>query len=308
MPSRKSGRSGLRRKLSPDPQENIEETDLDTAIERVRTWIEQRRIWINDHLDQIGNVYYTVTYTIDGNVVGTELVRDGGTPLGMAAPEKDGYLFIRWQNKDSHAEIGAFLVTQDTELEALYVSEEEAVKPEAVFLVYYEDWAALDDEEYWRNYETVIPEDAVSPTTVWSSSDESIATVNSQGTVTLLSEGDVEITLTLYNGLSVSYTLHVYDDDKVRSQLPEGITAKQKNLTLKVGETQQIGYFLLPEGGIFRDYYLEYESDGDDIIMVDKGNGIITGMKPGTADVTLYLYTDNGKLTSTDQCTVTVIE
>ncbi|MBE6129706.1 MAG: hypothetical protein E7185_10575 [Erysipelotrichaceae bacterium] len=290
------------------PEENMEETDLDTALEKLRTWIEKRRLWVCDHLDQIGNVYFTVTYTADGNTIGTEQVRSGSSPTGMDAPDKEGYLFIRWQKKDSREEIGTFLITQDTELEAVYVSEEEAVKPEAVFFARSEDWADLDEEEYWKNYETVIPEDAVPPKTVWTSSDESTATVSSEGTVTLLSEGDTVITVMLDNGLSASYVLHVYDADKVSAQLPESISAVPQNLTLKVGETGQIGYSLLPDGGVFRDYYLGYGSDADDIVKVDEGCGIVTGLKPGTANVTLYLYTNRGELTSTAECTVTVVE
>ena len=292
----------------PDPEGNEEETDYDTAVEKVRTWIENRRRWINDHLDELGNVYHTVSYTADGNTVRTELVRDGGWPDGMDAPEKEGFLFVRWQTKDTGEELGTVKITKDTEFEAVYISEDEAVKPEAVYLAYSEDWAALGDGEYWRNYETVIPDDAISPKKTWTSSDESVATVNDYGTVTLLSEGDTVLTLTLYNGLSASFTLHVYDDNSISPQLPEGVAVKSGNLTLKIGQTEQIGFSLLPASGIFHDYYIDYESETDGIIKIDTNTGTVTGLKPGTADVILHLFTDSGKNEYTDRCTITVTE
>ena len=79
----------------PDPEGNKEETDLDSAIEKLRTWIEKRRLWVCDHLDQVGDVYYTVTYTADGNTLKTELVRSGDSPAGMDAPGRKA----GWKNR-----------------------------------------------------------------------------------------------------------------------------------------------------------------------------------------------------------------
>ena len=68
------------------------------------------------------------------------------------------------------------------------------------------------------------------------------------------------------------------------------------------------GFSLLPAGGIFHDYYIDYESETDGIIKIDTNTGTVTGLKPGTADVILHLFTDSGKNEYTDRCTITVTE
>jgi hypothetical protein len=131
-----------------------------------------------------------------------------------------------------------------------------------------------------------------------------VATVNSNGEVQLLKEGDVKITATLYNGISGSYVLHIYDQDKTIPQLPEGISAEP--LELETGQTGQISYSLLPEGGIYPSCSIMFESDGSGCIELDESMGIVTAVKPGKARVTVHLYTKDENVKFTDQCIVTV--
>ena len=56
---------------------------------------------------------------------------------------------------------------------------------------------------------TILPENTTDKTIEWKSSDESVASVNSKGTVKALKPGTVTITATLSNGLSDSYSFTI---------------------------------------------------------------------------------------------------
>ena len=283
-----------------------EKSDIDTYIEEMRTWIEKRRAWINDNLDKIGQVYHTVTYMADGNEVGTEIVRENDVASNSPEPpEKDGYLFECWQERETGGSIEWVSILKDTTFDAVYVREEDAVKPTGAYFFFDEDWAALDEKEYCDNAKVIVPEDAIVSNMIWTSSDESVGVVDRYGIVTLLSEGDTTITLTLYNGVSASYVLHVYDSGKVTPDKATSVVADPKSLTLKVGETKLLGYSILPESGVFDNFWVTYEADESGCVETD--GRIITGVKPGKATVRICLNANNKTEEFTDLCTVTVV-
>ena len=289
-----------------DPWEE-EETDLDAEVSNAGTWIMKRQAWIGDNIDLVDVVYHTVTYTADGDIIGTETVRGGSTAMAeLEAPEKAGYLFIGWQDRETGDGLAEINIEKDTTADAVYIREEDAVKPEAVYFAKKEEWVSLSDEIYLGLYMEVFPKDAVSKKVIWTSSDESVASVNKKGEAALLSEGDTTITATAYNGAAGSYVLHVYDPEKVSPELPSGFTVQP--LELKVGQTEQISYSLQPEGGIFPDCIMMYEFEDTDCIEYDSSLGVVTGIKPGKAAVTLCLYTNDENVEYTKQLIITVTE
>ncbi len=284
-----------------------DETSLHAEVEKVRTWIVRRQAWINSNIDFVGTVYHTVTYTADGNVIGTEIVREGAAAdADVEAPDKNGYLFTHWEDEESGADLSKIEIDKDLTVDAVYIKQEDAVKPEKLFFSRYEDWVALEDEKYLGVYMEVYPKNAEVSKVKWTSSDESVAIVNKRGEAELLSEGDVTIKATLYNGVSASLVLHIYDQDKISPQLPEGISAGALNM--KVGQTDQIRYALLPKGGIYPDCLVMYEFEGSDLIEFDENMGIVTALKPGKAVVTVRLYTSDQSVEYTDQCVITIAE
>ena len=281
-------------------------TELDQNIELFRAWIKGRQEWINDNIDSVGNVFCTATFRADGIVVAEQRERIGSIVSEPAAPpDKEGYLFSRWVNSETGEDYDSCGITGDTIFDAVYVSVDEAVKPEAVCFVAIEDWVELQKETYYGNWMNIYPDDALVPSRTWSSSDESVATVNDVGEVTLHSEGDVTITLTMYNGVSGSYVLHVYDSLKTEPTKPTGISARQQNMNLKVGKIKQIEYSILPEGGIFKDCSTRFECDDSDCIELDEMTGAVRGLKPGEATVTISLLADDDAEFSTT-CKITV--
>ena len=126
--------------------------------------------------------------------------------------------------------------------------------------------AFLDDDFYYTSLVRVAPEEAQElalETGRWTVSDESVATVNAKGFVYPHAPGDITVTFTLFNGVSASCLLHVYDPDVSQPETASDLTVPQPEMELLPGEEQQLTYRLGPEG---RNYdfsmWAEFVSDG----------------------------------------------
>jgi len=97
---------------------------------------------------------------------------------------------------------------------------------------------------------TVLPEDTADKTVTWTSSDDSIATVDQTGLVTGVKPGTATITATTINGLTAECSVEVLDDN---------INIYGSSLTL--------------EGKIGINFYLEIDEDGvNDFTVVMRAN------------------------------------
>ena len=129
----------------------------------------------------------------------------------------------------------------------------------------------------------------------WKSSDENIATVNSNGEVTGVNEGTTTITVSGPNGVSANITVKVVlETVKVTK-----INLNAKSITLKVGGSDQLIATIAPENATERE--LVWSSSDSSIVSVDE-NGIFKALKPGK--VTITVKTKDGKVSST--CVITV--
>lgn len=98
--------------------------------------------------------------------------------------------------------------------------------------------------------EVVIqPENAINKTLSWSSSDESVATVSSDGTVTAISAGRVTITATTTDGsnLSSSQYITVIAADIISNGINYNITSDIEPYTVEVIEGNYTGDIVIPE-------------------------------------------------------------
>ena len=145
--------------------------------------------------------------------------------------------------------------------------------------------------------EIVKPSELSSSKLTWTSSDPTIATVDSNGIVRGLKEGTVVITVTSSNGKKatcvVTVTTNVVNVDS--------ITLNPSSVTLKVGDTDQIATIIKPVNATERD--LVWTSSDSSVVSVDS-KGVIKGLKPGTAIITVQ--TKDGNVVTT--CEVTVKE
>ncbi len=134
--------------------------------------------------------------------------------------------------------------------------------------------------------DTYVPKYAFTPADgeaviTWKSSNESVAAVDVDGTVTALSDGETVITATI-NGASASCTVTVYTP----IIYVESIGFLSTDLTINLNDTVNLavnpGYSASPSG--YSESLLWSSSDSS-IVSVE--NGIITAKSCGTADITV---------------------
>lgn len=140
----------------------------------------------------------------------------------------------------------------------------------------------------------ILPEDTTETKVItWSSSDETIATVDENGTVTAIKVGIVTITATA-EGLTPA-TCTVTVDSPL-----EGISLSESNLTLEAGkDSKALVVKLDPEDATVDATKVVWESLNTEIATVV--DGVVTAVAPGTATIKATL---NGKEAT---CTVKVI-
>ena len=141
---------------------------------------------------------------------------------------------------------------------------------------------------------TVSPNDAKDKTLIWSSTDETVATV-SEGVVTAVSEGMTTIAATSVDG-DISATCTVTVKPKVIAV--ESVSLDKSSLTITEGREASLTVTVKPENATNRN--VTWTSSDENIASVEAG--IITALKAGSATISA-VSEDGGK---TAECKVTV--
>ncbi len=144
----------------------------------------------------------------------------------------------------------------------------------------------------------VLPEDTTDKTVAFTSSDEEIATVDSDGKVTAVSAGETGTETVVIKAVSACGSAEREYTFTVRQQITD-IEIAEDVLTLELGETYTFEPAVLPENAF--DKTVTYISSDSDVLTVENGTVITTGT--GTATVTLKSAC--GKVEK--ECTVKVI-
>lgn len=139
---------------------------------------------------------------------------------------------------------------------------------------------------------TVSPADATDKTVTWTSSNNEIATVSTEGLITAIKEGTAKITASAGNQ-SATCTVTV----KKGIIAVTSVTLSQTTLSLEEGETETLVATVLPSDAT--DKTISWTSSNAAIATVSN-NGIVTAIKEGTATITATA----GNQSAT--CTVTV--
>ena len=143
---------------------------------------------------------------------------------------------------------------------------------------------------------TITPSNATGDKTVkWSSSNEAVAAVDSNGKVTAKKAGTAVITVTSSNGKSASCTVTV----KQKEIAITGIGLNKSTTSLTEGESETLTATIAPSNAT-GDKTVKWSSSNGAVAAVDS-NGKVTAKKAGTAVITVT--SSNGK---TAGCTVTV--
>ncbi|MCD8025986.1 MAG: Ig-like domain-containing protein [Clostridiales bacterium] len=139
---------------------------------------------------------------------------------------------------------------------------------------------------------TQIAPSNASAVMTWTSSNKSIATVDSNGKITAVKAGTATIKATLANGKTSSCSLTV-------KKMSTSVSLNKTNLTLGIGESYDINSSV-PSGTYA--YYRNYTNSDSSVVSLDS-QAVVTAKKAGTSTITCTL--SNGKKAA---CTVTVKE
>ena len=151
----------------------------------------------------------------------------------------------------------------------------------------------LEEGESVNLTATVLPEDATDKTVSWSSSNDEIVMVSSNGKAKAMAIGEATVTAKA-GDKSDFITITV-----VAKTIPvTGITLNPSSITLKVGESQTITADVTPQNAT--DKNVIWKCSNPEVVSVN--NGFVTGLNPGS--VTITATTVNGGKTA--DCSVTV--
>ena len=148
---------------------------------------------------------------------------------------------------------------------------------------------------------TITPDNATNQNITWSSSDESIVTVNSEGEIEGISSGDATITATTKDGnkkATCEITVVAVEDD-IPIVNVESVSLDRKIISMKVGENETLTAIVNPNDATNKN--LIWDSSNESVLTVDQ-SGRIVAVSYGTSDVTVTSIDGN----KTDICKVTV--
>lgn len=140
----------------------------------------------------------------------------------------------------------------------------------------------------------VFPDLASNKTVSYTSSDESICTVDSYGNITGVSNGSTTVMVKTFDSAKIAL-LKV----KVTADRVTGVSLSCSALELTVGSSHDLGATVVPNAAL--DKSVTFTSDNTSVVTVSS-NGKITALSPGTANV--IVTTSDGGFTAT--CVVTV--
>lgn len=144
----------------------------------------------------------------------------------------------------------------------------------------------LNVEETFLLSSTVLPENAANKEVLWSSLDDSIATVSENGLVTGKKEGNTTITASTSNGLSAFCEIEIIPVKEIEIEkdiLATQILLNQTAIKMKTGETVTLIASVLPDNTTNKS--VSFVSSDSNIVSVDKDGEVIAN-QVGTATIT----------------------
>jgi uncharacterized protein YjdB len=144
---------------------------------------------------------------------------------------------------------------------------------------------------------TIAPENATTKAVTWSSSDDSVATVDANGLVTAHKVGTATITVATTDGSNLTAICAL----TVTPQFVESIELSQTQLVLNIGDEYTLEAVILPDNAT--DKSVVWSTTDSAIVSVN--DGVITALAAGTATITVTSVDDSNVQAT---CEVTVLE
>ena len=278
-------------------------TDYDKIINNLKLSIKSRQAVANKYIDLVPFRYATVNYEVDGKIFRTEKQALWSCFVEPPVyPEKEGYVFTGWFEKESHKPLENYYLTGDATFVPEFTENGSAVVATDLFFAKYEDWVSVAEDNYWLE-STVLPENATSSRIQLTSSDEKVAVPKDGKNIAIKGVGDVTITGKTHNGITKTLILHVYDPKTTIVNPIKKLKIDTSSITLKKGEYFQPKLTLSPKGACEK-VYMSWESSNPDVADANSA-GVITAKKNGKATITFTATSDIGKSFSA-KCAVTV--
>jgi hypothetical protein len=144
------------------------------------------------------------------------------------------------------------------------------------------DTYTLTEGETLQLSATVSPANAPLAKLFWHSQDDAVATVTADGLVTAVKEGENPIKIIASGGMRAGYCLLT-----VKAPIVDvtGVSINPKEYSIYVGETLQLEPTVEPANASNKK--VTYKSDNEAVATVVKTSGLVTGVAPGTATITI---------------------
>lgn len=139
----------------------------------------------------------------------------------------------------------------------------------------------LNVEDTFKLEATVNPDNATDKTITWTSSDNTIATVDEEGLVTAIAEGEAIITATANNEVTGNCNVTVLGDSTNPGVIEvKSISLNKNELNLNINDSEKLIATVKPDNAT--DKTVVWTSSDDAIATVDE-NGLVTGISEGKA-------------------------
>ena len=238
-----------------------------------------------------GNTPKVTFDTLGGNKVNALKVGSNGKIIKPKDPVKKGYRFLGWYYNGKPFDFNT-KITKNIVLEARWEKIGDA-KVTGVKLNLSELTLAPNKEA--NLIATIMPSDAKNKNLTWKSSNESIVSVDKNGHLKALKEGNVIITVVTKDG-NYEATCKVTVTKEVVSVSSVTING---NSTVNVGQTITLEAKIDPDDASNKG--VKWSSSNSKIATVN-ASGVVTGLKEGT--VTITVKTDDGGKTASKKITV----
>lgn len=287
---------------------DAEDYDYRKPVEALKTWIRDRIDWVDAHFDELDTMIHKVTFLADGEVWKTDF-RAENEPVepDEQHPEPEDRTFVAWVDEQGKEVDSKVTITEDRVFTAKFVNDSEITHGKDIALVKAGDvihYNPFFHTVYQIEYE-VLPTDADNRAVTWTTSDASIATVDSEGRVYYSAPGEVTLTAALKHGTTRTFTLAIVEGEPDYAQ---AIKADQDAIRMAVGDQRPCTITTTPESAKLSD--CTYVSEDPKIVTVDEF-GALTAVAPGETKVkiTAESHDEAGEKTTLEAVvTVTVTE
>ena len=282
-----------------------EPADFDESVAGLKSWIDQRTAWMDANISRVGTgIMHKLTFMNGETLHDFVYVQDGQLiAFPEEFPSKEGHTFVEWTTADGQSVDIMQNVHEDQTFYASFLPDAEVTH--AKDILFPADEMTVERSDIYGKYQilyTVVPEDAQDNAVAWSSSDESIATVDSRGQVRVKRCGTVTFTGTLKSGTKRTFTLTVTDEP---IPYATDIRPLKSVIDLAPGAYGQIRFTTIPAGAKYD--YCSYTSDNEDVVIVNE-NGALLASGPGrtTVHISVSSYDPDKEETIEARKTVTV--